>query len=102
MPPKAMQHLLTYISGLIGVLVLFIQLWKLAPLDRALTVAVLTTLSAFLILHLGYVAIRWILTLAPPQPETDESQSQQEKKTTAPDQSRTDDEYHHMTTAAAT
>ncbi|MDQ7039439.1 MAG: hypothetical protein Q9M35_00680 [Rhodothermus sp.] len=71
-----MQSLLTYLSGLIGVFVLFLQLWQFASVDRALMTAVLTALGAFLILHLGYVAIRWILTLAPKSAETSEPSAQ--------------------------
>jgi len=64
-----MQSLFTYISGLLSVVVLFLQLWQFASLDRALLTAALTGLGAFLVLQLGYVAIRWILTLAPPRTE---------------------------------
>ncbi len=68
-----MQSLFTYISGLLSVVVLFLQLWQFASLDRALLTAALTGLGAFLVLQVGYVAIRWILTLAPPRTEADES-----------------------------
>ncbi len=73
-----MQSLLTYISGLVGVFVLFLQLWQFAPLDRALLTAALTGLGAFLVLHLGYWVIQWILTLAPPR---DKANQQHEENT---------------------
>ena len=95
-----MQSLLTYISGLLSVFVLFLQLWQFAPVDRALITAVLTGLGAFLVLHLGYVAIRWILTLAPPRPEAAEADTREEKAT---DQAEPDSHEHtpRMTAPAA-
>ncbi len=96
-----MQSLLTYISGLLGVFVLFLQLWQFAPVDRALLTAVLTGLGAFLVLHLGYVAIRWILTLPPPpRPEAAEADTQEEKST---GQAESDSREHtpRMTAPAA-
>ncbi|SHL00754.1 hypothetical protein [Rhodothermus profundi] len=95
-----MQSLLTYISGLLSVFVLFLQLWQFAPLDRALLTAVLTGLGAFFVLHLGYVAIRWILTLAPPRQKSDASEPPQE---TTAHKSDTDQREHspQMTAPAA-
>ncbi|WP_397546125.1 hypothetical protein ABUL39_08530 [Rhodothermus marinus] len=93
-----MQSLFTYISGLLSVFVLFLQLWQFASLDRALLTAALTGLGAFLVLHLGYVAIRWILTLAPPQNDA----GQQRKENTS-DRAETNTPEHasRMTAPAA-
>ncbi|BBM68942.1 hypothetical protein [Rhodothermus marinus] len=93
-----MQSLFTYISGLLSVFVLFLQLWRFASLDRALLTAALTGLGAFLVLQVGYVAIRWILTLAPPRTEADESAEENSS-----DRAETDTSEHasRMTAPAA-
>lgn len=86
-----MRSLFTYISGLLAAFVLFLQLWRFAPLDRALLMAGLTGIGAFGVLYLGYVAIRWILArtpsrnqaAAPPQ-ETSSDHAETESPKPAP------------------
>jgi hypothetical protein len=59
-----MRSLLTYTSSLIGAFVLFWQLWKFVPLERALLSATTAALGSYLVLLGGYFMVRWILQQA--------------------------------------
>ncbi|GBD01288.1 hypothetical protein HRbin18_01009 [bacterium HR18] len=91
-----MRSLLTYTSSLLGAFVLFWQLWKFVPLERALLSAATAAVGSYLVLLGGYLTVRWILQQTLTAKPTKDQQgtlpdgdSETSAKTAAPTASRT-------------
>ncbi len=59
------------LGGLTGLLVLLNQIWGVAPVERTLVTAFGAGLAVYLVLAFGYVGVRYIAALAPPQEAED-------------------------------
>ena len=73
-----MHTLLSNLSGLLGLLVFFQQMWNQAPLEKGLLTACGTGLAAYLVLTLGYAGVCSIVAYAPPAGEEASSSGAQE------------------------
>ena len=64
-----MHTLLSNVSGLLGLLVFFQQMWNQAPLEKGLLTACGTGLAAYLVLTLCYAGVCSIMAYTPPPGE---------------------------------
>ena len=83
-----MHTLLSNVSGLLGLLVFFQQMWNQAPLEKGLLTACGTGLAAYLVLTLGYASVCGILAHAPlPNEEASSDAEETASEAAAPEAS---------------
>lgn len=71
-----MNVLFTQISGLTGLFVFLNQMWRYAPLDKSMFVAIATGLGVYVVLMLGDLSVRLILHHYPAKEKRNERDAQ--------------------------